>query len=258
LAAGGRANEAEGLLHQAVASFSKAIELNPKGSGAWTGRGEAYAQLTEWDKAGRDFVKSVERAPQQPLLHYRHALARLALTDPNRYRDVCAGMLRRFGASADPNVAFWTVWTCGLAPDAVTDWRPVVQLAEKAVADDPGNCDKLQNLGAVLYRAGRYQEAAKRLEETEVAFAQAKNPRMSPIYTSLFQAMTLHRLGRSDEARQQLQKAGNDIDEPSEQTKIANAMWNRRLTLRLLRQEAEDLLKQGSGAWDRKPGRKPD
>jgi hypothetical protein len=70
--------------------------------------------------------------------------------------------------------------------------------------------------------------------------------------------MTLHRLGRSEEAQEQLRKAGNDIDEPSGKMKIANGIWNRRLTLRLLRQEAEDLLKQGSGAKDLKPGRKPD
>src|SRR5262249_36489815 len=160
-------------------SFSKAIELNPKAWWAWNGRGEVYAQLQEWDKAGCDFAKSVELAPQQHLPHYRHALARLALADTKHFRAACAGMLTRFGTSRDPNVVFWTVWTCVPAPDAVPDWGPVVQLAEKAVADDPKNCDKLLNLGAVLYRAGRYQEAAKRLEETEAAFAQTQSPRAS-------------------------------------------------------------------------------
>jgi eukaryotic-like serine/threonine-protein kinase len=258
LAAGGRANAAEELFHQAVASFSKGIELNPKVWEAWNSRGEACAQLKEWDKAGADFAKSVELVAQQPLPHYRHALARLALADTKHYRDVCADIVTRFGTSSDPNAVFWTVWTCVLAPDAVADWRPVVQLAEKAVADDPKNCDKLQGLGAVLYRAGRYQEAAKQLAEAEAAFPETQSPRTSPDYTGLFQAMTLHRLSRSDEAQQQLRRAVNDIDQPSEQTKIANAAWNRRLTLRLLRQEAEDLLKQGSGAKDQEPERKPD
>jgi serine/threonine protein kinase len=258
LAASGRTNAAEEFLHQAVVSFSKGIELNAKVWWAWNGRGEARAQLKEWDKAGGDFAKAVELAPQHPLPHYRHALARLALADTRHFRDVCAGMLTRFGTSSDPNAAFWTVWTCGLAPDAVADWGPVVQLAEKAVADDPNNCDKLLNLGAVLYRAGRYPEAAKRLAEAGAAFAQTQSPRASPVYTRLFLAMTLHRLGRSDEAHQQLRKAGNDIDQPPEETKIANGTWNRRLTLRLLRQEAEALLKKSSQADDQEQEKQPD
>ncbi len=258
LAAGGPATATEEVLRQAVASFSKAIELDPGAWKAWNGRGEAHAQLREWDKAGRDFAKSVELAPGNPVLHYRHALARLALADTERYRDACAGMFTQFGTSSDPNAAFWTVWACVLAPDAVADWGPVVQLAEKAVADDPSNGDKLQNLGAVLYRAGRYREAAKRLEEAEAAFPETQSPRASPVYTWLFQAMTLHRLGHPEEAQQQLRKAGNAIDEPSGTTNVADAAWNRRLTLRLLRQEAEDLLKRVSGARGRETEREPD
>jgi tetratricopeptide (TPR) repeat protein len=258
LAAGGRANEAGDHLHQAVANFSKGIKLNPKAWWAWDGRAEAYAQLKEWDKAAADLAKSVELAPQQPYPHYRHALARLALADTKHYRDACAGMLTQFGTSSDPNAVFWTAWTCVLAPDAVADWRPVVQLAEKAVAADPKNTGKLLALGAMLYRAGRYQEAAKRLAEAEAAFSETQDPRTSPVYTRLFQTMTLHRLGRSDEAQQQLRKAVNDIDQPSAEMKIANAAWNRRLTLRLLRQEAEDLLKKSSQAKDQELEKKPD
>jgi tetratricopeptide (TPR) repeat protein len=258
LAAGSHANAVAELVHQAVASSSKVIELNPKAWAWWNSRGEAYAQLNGWDKAADDFAKAVELAPKQPLPHYHHALARLALTDPSRYRTSCASMVSQFGTSSDPNAAYWTVWTCVLAPDAIADWGPVVQLAEKAVADDPKTCAKLQALGAVLYRAGRYQEAAKRLDEAESAFSETQRPRTSPDYAAWFQTMNLHRLNHSDKAQQKLRKAVNDIDELSKQMKTANAAWDQWLTLRLLRQEAEDLLKKSLKANDQEPGKKPD
>jgi eukaryotic-like serine/threonine-protein kinase len=245
LVTSGRTQDAKEVFRQAVARFSKTIELNGKTWWAWSNRGEAYAELGEWDKAEADFAKAVELHPEQPQLHYRRALARLALADTKRYRETCADMVMRFGHSPDLEAAYWIAWTCALAPDAVTDWQPVVQLAEKAVAADPKNCSELQHLGAVLYRSGRLEEAAKRLTEAEAAFKETKTPRASIIYNWLFQAMTEHRLGHSDEAKKWLHKAVTDIEQsPSEGAKVANAAWNRRLTLQLLRREAEELLKQ--------------
>ena len=58
---------------------------------------------------------------------------------------------------------------CALGPKAVADFAPVVALAEGAVKAG-GNArerhDRLNTLGAVLCRAGRYQEARQRLDES--------------------------------------------------------------------------------------------
>jgi tetratricopeptide (TPR) repeat protein len=243
LAATGRTSEVDALFQKAVIGHSKGIKLSPNSWQVWSSRGEAYAELKDWNNAVTDFAKAVELAPQQPLLHYRHALVRLAGTDSKGYREACAGMFARFRTSADANARFWTVWTCALAPDAVANWQPVVDLAEKAVADDPKNYDKLLQLGAVLYNAGRLPEAVKRLEQAEAAFKEAKSARSSIAYLWQFQAMTEHSLGHFDEAKKRHQKAVREIDEPSsEEAKVANAAWNRRLTLQLLRREVEAMM----------------
>jgi tetratricopeptide (TPR) repeat protein len=187
--------------------------------------------------------KVLELKPDDPLAHYRSALVRLHLGDRDGYRKACADMLRRFETSPDLNAAFWTAWTCVLGPDAVTDWQSVVRLAEKCLAADPKNCDHLQHLGAVLYRAGRFQEAVQRLTEAEVAFQEAKHPRSSLTYSWLFEAMIQHRLGQADDSGRWLDKAVAAIDQPSDKPNDANAgSWNRRLTLHLLRREAQTLL----------------
>jgi hypothetical protein len=58
--------------------------------------------------------------------------------------------------------------------------------------------------------------------------------------------MTEHRLGRSDEAKKWLEKAVKAIDQPPpERPQDGKAIaWNRRLTLQLLRREAEELVKK--------------
>jgi eukaryotic-like serine/threonine-protein kinase len=55
--------KARGSLEEAVAEYSKAIELDPKSFAAWTSRGEAYRELQQYDKALADFSKAIELEP---------------------------------------------------------------------------------------------------------------------------------------------------------------------------------------------------
>src|SRR5262249_21172155 len=123
-----------------------------------------------------------------------------------------------------------------------------LQLAEKAHAADGKNYDKINQLGAVLYRAGRFKEAAQRLTEAEAALQASPNMRTTIIYTWLFQAMAHHQLGRRAEAARCLKKAVQEIDEPSPRAArdTGATSWNRRLTVQLLRREAEELLAKKS------------
>src|SRR5262249_53585607 len=97
---------------------------------------------------------------------------------------------------------------------------------------------------------GRFADAAKRLAEAEAAFKEAKVPRGTIVYTRLFQAMTEHRLGHVPEVKQNLERAVKEIDwpAPDRAAEVNATPWNRRLTLQLLRREAEDLLKGDSGS----------
>src|SRR5439155_26254291 len=101
-------------------------------------------------------------------------------------------------------------------------------------AKDPNNSAYHTPLGAALYRAGRFAAAAGQLRE---AGALKPDPRTSPCYTWLFLAMAHQRQGNADEARRWLAKAVEALD-----SELVNAPWNRRLTLQLLRREAEELV----------------
>jgi serine/threonine protein kinase/WD40 repeat protein/tetratricopeptide (TPR) repeat protein len=212
-------------------------------------RATAYVNLQQWGKAAADFSKASELSPNNPLPCYQLALARLGVADLPGHRRACADMLQRFGRTDKPDVAHWVAWTLVLAPDAVGDREQAVKLAENAVRGEPKNDNYSLTLGAALYRAGRFTGAIARLEKASLALAHGttKPALYSPAYAGFFLAMAHHRLGHAVEARRWLDKAVTCTEQEMHNPKSeASAVWNRRLTLQLLRREAEAVVTGGT------------
>jgi serine/threonine protein kinase/tetratricopeptide (TPR) repeat protein len=231
-----------GQYDNARADYDKGLELDAKSSVLWFNRGSAFANLSQWDKAIASLSQAIELDPGDPGPRYARALACLQLGDQPGYRKACADMLAHFGSSLSPGAVDTTAWACVQIPDGLDDWSRLVQLTEKTLAADRDNSNRLTTLGAVLYRAGRFQESARRLTEAEAAFLKAKDPAKTMAYTFLFLAMTQQRLGHTELAKEWLAKAVREIDQPSPERAKINQTWNQRLTLGLLRGEAEALI----------------
>jgi tetratricopeptide (TPR) repeat protein len=227
--------------NEALMHLSKAIELDMSCWSAWSERGAVYMGLSQSNQALADFSKAIEISPGQSAPHHYLALARLAAGDLTGYRSECAAMLQRFGQTDKPEDANWVAWTCALHSDAVKDLHQPVQIAERAVGVDPKNISHTFALGATLYRAGRFAEAIKPLNEASAAAARGEGgiPALSPAYTWFFLAMANHQLGQAEEGRQWLDKA---VKQMEQDTQNKDAFWNRRLTLHLFHREAENLL----------------
>jgi hypothetical protein len=73
------------------------------------------------------------------------------------YRSMCSDALERFGAGA--------TWTCTLSPESGADPDRIVSLAEDLLARSSRDHWHVNQLGAALYRAGRFEEAVTRLTE---------------------------------------------------------------------------------------------
>jgi WD40 repeat protein/tetratricopeptide (TPR) repeat protein len=194
-------------------------------------RGRAYAELGQWDKASADFAKAAETNEATETVFLDHGLLRLQLADQAGYRRACARMLERFGRTEDAETANSLAWACVLGPHAVADLDQPVKLAEKAVGQ-ANSREHLTTLGAALYRAGKLDAALRRLNE-----AIKVGGKGGDAFDWLFLAMAHHRLGHAKEASLWLQKAVKDIDDPR-----GTIDWDHRLTLQLLRREAEALI----------------
>jgi serine/threonine protein kinase/WD40 repeat protein/tetratricopeptide (TPR) repeat protein len=239
---------------EAEAEFSEAIKLQPEEGLFRVQRGGAHADMGQWDKASADFFEATQCKPPDP--DAWHSRAMLYLRDGNQggYRDVCSDMLQRFSEEA--------VWTCTVTPYSGADPARIVSLAEAAIAKSPKgqgyvNQDHwhVNQLGAALYRAGRFEEAIRQL--TEATKLGVHPYRSNMLTTWYFLAMAHHRLGHADEARCWHDKAVQGTEEalrsPAEPlgksgnpNGVIGPNWNRRLTLQLLRREAEQMI-QGPG-----------
>jgi WD40 repeat protein/serine/threonine protein kinase/tetratricopeptide (TPR) repeat protein len=212
-------------------------------SSLWVQRGWAHADSGEWDEASADFVRATQCKEADEEAWYSRAMLYLRDGNQGGYRQICADMLERFGEAA--------AWTCSLTRRYGADPARIVRLAETLLAKSSRDHWHVNQLGAALYRAGRFEEAVQRLTE-------ANELTCHPYYTNrlhtwFFLAMAHHRLGHADEARRWLDKGIQGTEEALKspaarvgKAENANGLippnWNRRLTLQLLRREAEQLI----------------
>jgi tetratricopeptide (TPR) repeat protein len=227
---------------QAVADLGQAVELdakltaegNPRLRADLKERGLALAELGQWEKAAADLGKAAEGKEAGIDVWYGHALVLLGCGDRPAYRRVCSGMRERFRPNAPAENLYWLAWTCVLDQDPPIEPQQLLDLAREAAADKARDHDCQTVLGAALYRAGKLEQAAQQLEEASTL----EPNRSSKAYTWFFLAMAQHRLGHADQARQILDKARQEPVQGNDQT----MPWNRRLTLQVLRREAEALI----------------
>jgi tetratricopeptide (TPR) repeat protein len=136
-------------------------------------------------------------------------------------------------------------WGCALARNVITAWPEAISLADMAVKDNPRSISRSTVRGAILYRAGQFEEAVEQLTKASNLIEDSQDgPHTPPAYAWYFLAMAHHAAGNSDEAASWLRKAAQWTDQVLEnRAKDDNAPpWNRRLTLQLLCREAEALI----------------
>ncbi len=230
----------------AIAEIREALRLDPKKAIYHTNLGNAHAAMGRWDEATAEYAKAIALQPADYRPRYNYTLVRLAVGDFEGYRKACEDLLERFGQTDDPKTANTVAWILTVIPNATTEFDRPLRLAEKAVAGDPKDFNYLGTLGAALYRAGRFVVAVERLNEATEDQSQLGT--INNAYNWLFLALAHHRLGHADDAREWLDKAVGRIDQLTrEDLGTADVgiplTWVNRLELRLLRREAEVLVK---------------
>ena len=186
----GKCLEDQGRYPEAEAELSEAIKLRPEHGWFWVLRGWIHADMGHWEKASADFVKATECSEPNEKAWYSRAMLHLRDGDVDGYREVCSDMLRRFGTGA--------TWTCTLSPNCGADPARIVNLAEKLSAELPNHW-RVNQLGAALYRAGRFEDAVNVL--TEATKLDVDPYPTDMLHTWYYLAMAHSRLGHADLAR---------------------------------------------------------
>jgi Flp pilus assembly protein TadD len=197
----------------------------------WPLRADFLGKQHLWTEAAAVLGEAVRAEPENRSLRQHQILNLLAAGDRSGLRQTRSSMLNHFRMTTDPMVANDVAWASATTTIEEPDLGELVRLAELAVNGTPEDHNFLTTLGAALYRAGRFAEAVRRLDE---GIQKRKGQILSE--DLVFLAMAHHRLGHHDEARRWLDQFGrtNTLAPDSSNLEI----W-------LLRAEAESVV-----LWD--------
>src|SRR5262249_47445153 len=149
---------------EAVADFSRAIDLEPKLVCAWFGRGVAYATLGRYGEAVDDYARVIELDTKHVNAWHGRGLAYRRLGQYGKAIDdyETALKLAPDHARAQSSLA-WVLATC---PDTkLRDPDRAVELARKAVQLAPKVGMYWNTLGVAHYRAGDWKAAVAALDK---------------------------------------------------------------------------------------------
>jgi WD40 repeat protein/tetratricopeptide (TPR) repeat protein len=208
------------------------IAREPNEGRHYASRADANVESGRWEEAAADVARAVELLPDDVVSWWRKALLHLRAGSAAPYRQTCEALFQRLGRTTDPATAAGVVWICCLAPGATDNPKGVVELAERAVANEAGSFE-LATLGAALCRAGRHDEAVTRLRE---AIKTQQSGGLPEVWFLL--ALAHRHLNQPDKAREALEQGR------AQQKKLGRQNWQSRLGADLLRAEAEKLLEE--------------
>jgi tetratricopeptide (TPR) repeat protein len=139
--------------------------------------------------------------PNDSVAMHNLIMLRLAAGDIERLHQDSEACLRKIGEARDPELANNAAWLAAPVPDAVGDIPHCLRMARVAVAGKRVH-QTLNTLGAVLYRAGQFEDAVGTLNE-------AIGPERKSYLVSdwAFLAMAHDRLGHRDQAEKALDQA---------------------------------------------------
>jgi tetratricopeptide (TPR) repeat protein len=229
-------------LEAALADYNKAVEIDPQNENSYPKRASLLVELNRKQEAMADYHKFAAIAAGDDSSYYpryQAALLALALGEHEQYQADCEAMLDTF-KDTEQTIAshYFAVWTCVLGPDAVDDYAMALQLAQKTGDAAPEDQFSITVLGAAQFRDGQFDKA---MESFSAASGGEESEKTSNAYIAYFRSMTEYQLNRPEAARESLAQANkmadaelNDADNPP--------AWNRKLTLQLLRKEAEGLM----------------
>jgi len=141
----------QGLHDQAIADYTKAIELDPRFALAYNNRGWAYHEKGLHDQAIADYTKAIELDPRFALAYiYRGGLSRKASS--TRPSPTTPRPSNSIPGMSGPTTTGLIYGSKGLHDQAIADYTKAIEL-------DPRHAWAYRNRGVAYERKGLYDQA---------------------------------------------------------------------------------------------------
>ncbi len=215
---------------------------------AYADRASLYFAWGQRDQGEADCRLSMKEEPFVTWGWHLLAVSQLERQDHAGFRELCMQLIpqmeRLNGEGAWPD---YGAWTYALVPQSVDDFTIVIAAAERFLehslkrdtwwSSDPGDVGDVwireQILGALLYRAGRKDEALPRLQSAALRFNHVSQ---WPPYCYFFLAMISAENGDEPQAQHWLAR-GIEVGETAK-SDDSNYRWHQQIVLQLLQDEA--------------------
>ncbi len=198
-----------------LADISKLIVSQGPAPPKLFARAMTLARLGRWNEAAQEMNRARQGDPQARVLDLATASLLLMAGDQAGYRDLCGDLIDRFGQTKQAEEADVTCLVCLLQPGVVQTGDLPVESLEKAIKDDESARLRIPltaTAALVAYRQGHDAEAIELVSQVSTT----KHPR--GVMAMAIRALAEHRLGRTRQALEALQRAEESI--PSELREI--------------------------------------
>jgi tetratricopeptide (TPR) repeat protein len=222
-------------------ALSATVEREPGTASAWTNRGIWYAVQGRWKEAAADLTRAGRLNPEDNWLAFQAATL-LARTDRTAHREHCKQMLTRFGDTRTATIAERTAKSLLVLPASGADLRRAAALARRA--EEVGQGQKYQGyfeatLALAEYRLDRWPAAQKHARKV-LTIKDAPWAMLVPARAVL--AMSLHRQGKTAEARKELAQAAELFEKEAPTVDREPVQWQDWIVCRILLDEAQGCL----------------
>jgi serine/threonine-protein kinase len=152
----------------ALAAFTRAIQLRPDHVQVWEARGEIlYVHLGLWDLAAQDVRRAFElQPPRLPERWWWNALLRLHEGDLAGYRTLCTQFHERQSQNRSADFAYYLIFALGLSPANQGSAAKLVELADALAPIIPNPSAARHVQGLALLRAGQAHAAIERCRQS--------------------------------------------------------------------------------------------
>ncbi|GIW78693.1 MAG: hypothetical protein KatS3mg105_0500 [Gemmatales bacterium] len=204
-------------------------------------RGDAEAESERWLKSAADFVRVLDRHPDNLEAMCRLALVKLHLGETAEFSRICHDMLKRIRSEKDVPSVFAVLLTCSTSTSQRIDRQDTLETARDRWSQQKTSLPLLRCYAYSLYRNGEVAESLERLEELHRGCGD-----MVSAETLFYLALACQRLGKNELAasyREQALERYNLLKTRGTTHKRAN--WMQRIRLDRLRREADQMFGDG-------------
>jgi tetratricopeptide (TPR) repeat protein len=159
--------------------------------------GDYFARQGRLQEAANHYLEATRVNPDDSDLALRAACLSLATGDREQYRALCQQMLDRFGQTDDSRAAGNVCIACLLSPEPVGDLEVLRRLSNRGDGYPPQLVYRARALAA--FRTGDWEEA---LRSSQLSRRHAQESPFHVLQNHVLEAIALHHLDRTDEARQ--------------------------------------------------------